>query len=300
MTTNFSRRPPLPQVFGTMSEDFEEEHDNAMIPMVSALLMACHVLRLSKETTFTAACLLHRYFYSTNHQNTKSSSEHDNITQLGHNSEEPQTFNGQLILVSCICLACKTEEEPRRLRDFINISHMLSWEKRDRIERKNKNASGSGSSSHHCVLQWKKDPPALDGTYWAMKERLVAAEQHVLRWLGFDVCVCHPHRAVVALVLSLQEQQQSNLADVQWHRMTNRSSSILNYVAVYSSRSLTVPVLSLAMAALVLAVEESVPSTMTNLILGCLSSLENDDTATKTAKERIARVLRHCEGREKA
>jgi hypothetical protein len=62
------------------------------------------------------------------------------------------------LLAACLFLACKTCEEARRLRDVINALHVVRTGELLRDSRE----------------------------YWSRKERLIAAEQSLLRLLGFD------------------------------------------------------------------------------------------------------------------
>ena len=68
------------------------------------------------------------------------------------------------VAAACIFLASKVCEEPRRVRDCINAVHLA--------------ITGSPLEDSHL--------------YWALKERIVLAEQQVLRSLGYDTAVEQP------------------------------------------------------------------------------------------------------------
>ena len=136
-------------------------------PLLCKLWIACHVLELGQETSFTALVLLHRYYAS-------------------HQPEETQDW--KWIGAACLVLSMKAEEEIRRLRDVINVAHMFDF---------------SLEKSTDLVFDIPSHPPELDEDYWKAKESIVSTEQMVLRVLTFDVQVSHPHRLVVLLAQDL-------------------------------------------------------------------------------------------------
>jgi hypothetical protein len=81
------------------------EHDRKVHSTLCGLLIGCRVLRLSVETQFTAACLLHRYYI--------------------YNPEEDQS---KWVLAACLFLAAKTENQARRLRDVVNCASQISFD----------------------------------------------------------------------------------------------------------------------------------------------------------------------------
>ena len=336
----------------TTTANWDDLHDEQMSPMISAIVVACHILRLSQETTFTAACFLHRYFSAIRLQNMMRSTttattttpwlvnNHNNVIKKhNHHSTDSSTIrlngdggggggreqqhdddeNHQDILVCCIFLACKVEEEPRRLRDFINLSQMLSWDEVGGKVQKEESVKKTSSYStddakldrekpHHSLLYWKKDPPDLDERYWSIKECIVTTEQHVLRWLAFDVCVSHPHRAIVALIQQQQreqrdqrhKQQQQSIDPEQWQEkqvlLANRSFQILNSVAIYSCRALSMPVLSLATAAIELASSTTTTTTTTTapvtpVYSNPIHNTNMDDEKVQIAREHMQKVM---------
>jgi hypothetical protein len=95
----------------------------------------------------------------------------------------------------CVFLATKSQEEPRRLRDVINLAHTLL----DEASLQN----GKGT-----IICLNKEPPLLDEAYWEFKKKIVHTEQIVLRWLGFDLFVPHPHRTVSLMIRHLPTAHQ--------------------------------------------------------------------------------------------
>lgn len=77
--------------------------------------------------------------------------------------------------MSCVCLASKIEEAPRRIRDVINVFH------------------------HIKQVRAQKPISALliDQQYISLKTQVIKAERRVLKELGFCVHVKHPHKLIV-------------------------------------------------------------------------------------------------------
>lgn len=146
--------------------------DRSLRPWLYRLYVAAHILRLSTETRYAALVYLHRYAHT----------------------QQPMN---RWVAAACLLLATKSQEEPRRLRDFINLAEMIL---------------GAEDVNESLLISMEKDPPPLDDAYWERKKKLVETEQTVLRWLGFDVFVPHPHRVVVLLTKHLPLQQRKSLA----------------------------------------------------------------------------------------
>ena len=151
---------PLPSIA-------DDQQHLVLQPLLCKLWLACHVLELGQETSFTALVLLHRYYAL---------------------HEPGETQDWKWIGAACLVLSMKTEEEVRRLRDVINVAHMFDFS----IEK-----------STDLVFDIPSHPPELDEDYWKAKELIVTTEQMVLRVLKFDVLVSHPHRLVVLLAQDL-------------------------------------------------------------------------------------------------
>ena len=135
----------------------------------------------------------------------------------------------KLVVATCLFLASKIGESPRRLRDVINVTHRLTWfrehpaaafaapaAKRPRLCSRTGNTkwlfSASMPSVQFVVGGEQSDESdrteaaatafggrfggalCLDHDYWQLKERVVHTEQHVLRALAFDLAVDHPFR----------------------------------------------------------------------------------------------------------
>jgi hypothetical protein len=229
-------RPPVP--FPLPPGQTYGRHARRLQPHLSVLLVTCRVLRLSLEGTFTGACLLHRYALrmpTTTAAASSSSSDKDDAWRWR--------------VASLVFLACKTEEEHRRLRDLINLVRMMAARTEDGL---------ATTTTTTTTLIWQPDPPALDDAYWKDKERLVQAEQAVLRGLAFDVHVAHPHRLVVLLA----QDCLSEIVGVETSMLQDwvpRAWRLLN-ASVWNVHALQQPTLALAVAALDEAIQMGQPA----------------------------------------
>ncbi|CAM9539146.1 unnamed protein product, partial [Laminaria digitata] len=123
------------------------------------LFRAGYRLRYPQETTGTAVLLFHRFLIQ---------------ERVGKHQR-----SRDVILTTCLFLAGKVTEAPRRLRDVINVLHMLT-----------------------CTGQ--DEPPLLDKAYWTMKERIVEFEQVLLRTINFQVDPPDPYRLLLNYARSLR------------------------------------------------------------------------------------------------
>lgn len=101
--------------------------------------------------------------------------------------------------MSCVCLASKIEEAPRRIRDVINVFHHI---KQVRAQR-------------------PITPIILDTNYIALKTQVIKAERRVLKELGFCVHVKHPHKLIVMYLQVLGYEQNQRLMQMAWNFMND-------------------------------------------------------------------------------
>jgi hypothetical protein len=264
-------------------------YDAWVQPYLSALLVGAHVLRLSVETRFTAAVLLHRYYCSWNSTRTtkatflESSLAVDGVQQqlleqneggggvAGAGSTAAQGDDDwRYVTGCCLFLASKRHEEPRRLRDIVNFARMID------LETTTAAAAATSSLLHQqqpaavappeaatttikTVLLWKSKPPDLGTDYWKAKERMVMVENRVLRFLQFDLAVSFAHRAVAMLMSAAvdEEKEPSNANEPgQKLMLLQRAAFRVLNDALYSVEALQHPVLALAWAAVDVAANE--------------------------------------------
>lgn len=178
-----------------------DEHNAAILPWICALLAASEVLDLSVETQFTASVLLHRY------RSLSGAFRVRGRTLRSDRGEDSVPSPEILAVAACLFVACKAENEPRRVRDVVSCALQL----RVRVPSCEEDGSSSTNLSNTerkvpVHVLWIPDP--LDAgseiprvaRYKETQQRLIDAEQRLLRWLGFDVQVSHPHRMVVLIV----------------------------------------------------------------------------------------------------
>jgi hypothetical protein len=84
--------------------------------------------------------------------------------------------------MGCIFLAAKVEECPRKLSDVLNVFDYLRKER----EEQKKNLKGLRRETYSSISPYSKE-------YQEAKRSISSAEIHILRNLGFDVHVFHPH-----------------------------------------------------------------------------------------------------------
>ncbi|XP_050956575.1 cyclin-L2-like isoform X1 [Labeo rohita] len=157
-----------------LSARTEEQLRNRMCEMIQN---AGILLRLPQVAMATAQILFHRFFYC------KSFVRHC----------------AETVAMACLQLASKIEEEPRRVRDVLNVFHHL------------KHAAGNRRVS----------PLVLDEGYISRKSDVIKAERRLLKELGFCVHVKHPHKVIVMYLQVLECEKNSKLVQMAWNYMND-------------------------------------------------------------------------------
>lgn len=165
------------------------------------------LLRLPQVAMATGQVLFQRFFYS------KSFVRH----------------NMETVAMSCVCLASKIEEAPRRIRDVINVFHHIK----------------------QVRAQKEISPMVLDPYYTNLKMQVIKAERRVLKELGFCVHVKHPHKLIVMYLQVLQYEKHEKLMQLSWNFMNDslRTDVFMRYTpeaiacaCIYlSARKLNIP-----------------------------------------------------------
>lgn len=135
------------------------------------------LLKLPQVAMATGQVLFQRFYYS------KSFVRH----------------NMETTAMSCICLASKIEEAPRRIRDVINVFHHIK----------------------QVRAQKPIAPMILDQSYIALKTQVIKAERRVLKELGFCVHVKHPHKLIVMYLQVLGYEKNQKLMQCAWNYMND-------------------------------------------------------------------------------
>jgi hypothetical protein len=165
------------------------------------MYVASEAMELGSESRFTGQVLFHRYvrqFY-------RSMQQKQHPQQQNRDVVKQLSFHLGTVAAACLFLGCKMEEEPRRIRDVINLSHILKFSLGDTDENGTNTKVVDLAQNNNIVAEpvtiiELPSPPPLDETYWIAKEQMVSTEQHVLRMLQFDTSVCHPHRCVLIVM----------------------------------------------------------------------------------------------------
>ncbi|XP_077088097.1 cyclin-L1 [Siphateles boraxobius] len=134
------------------------------------------LLRLPQVAMATGQVLFQRFFYSKSY--------------IKHSFE--------IVAMSCVNLASKIEESPRRVRDVINVFHHLK--------------QGKGKRS---------TPLVLDQNYINTKNQVIKAERRILKELGFCVHVKHPHKIIVMYLQVLECEKNQMLVQTAWNYMND-------------------------------------------------------------------------------
>ena len=237
--------------------------DVVIRPILLKMHIASHSMELGSESRFTGLVLFHRYV---RHFNKLLLQEQQHHMQ---NDMHQITSHLGKVAAACLFLGCKMEEEPRRIRDVINLSHVLNF---CSSSVENDTTATSTSDKQREALQniptiiESLNPPPLDEQYWKNKEEMVSIEQHVLRMIRYNTTVCHPYRCILIIMETLgfgvgNKDTTSSSSNTKWlltpqqsDNLILRSYRILNEIALDPGGStLQYPVLVLSCAAIVLA-----------------------------------------------
>lgn len=230
--------------------------------------MSSESMKLGSESRFTALILFHRYvrhFYSLlREQQLPGQKQEQDLSRTNENRHHLG-----LVAAACLFLGCKMSEEPRRIRDVINLCNVLGFcECDDSVANKNI------SQKELIKIKESTEPPLLDEKYWKAKEEVVSIEQLVLRMLQFDTIVCNPHRCVLIVMDTLnfstgmdklsdtkrtmegREKNDSLLTAEQSETVISDAWSLLNEASLDpGGTALVHPVMVLACAAIQVAVD---------------------------------------------
>ncbi|KAH7286385.1 hypothetical protein KP509_32G005000 [Ceratopteris richardii] len=122
-----------------------------------------------------------------------------------------------MIATACMFLAGKVEETPKLLQNVLSVSYEIR-------HKKDKVANPPGGTLCRSTLPKE--------VYEDEKERVLLAENLVLRTLDFDLNIIHPYKRLVSAVKKLNITQKS-LTQVAWNFLNDglRTSLCLQYEA---------------------------------------------------------------------
>eukprot|EP01114_Cavostelium_apophysatum_P001126 TRINITY_DN10967_c0_g1_i1.p1 TRINITY_DN10967_c0_g1~~TRINITY_DN10967_c0_g1_i1.p1 ORF type:complete len:212 (-),score=12.21 TRINITY_DN10967_c0_g1_i1:345-980(-) len=149
-------------------------------------------LEYPETTTATAAILFHNFYHKRSFKD----------------------FDKHLIVMSCLYLAAKLEESPKKLRDVISTAYNIQHRK--------------------TIL--------IDNTYWELRDKVVAHEHILLRTIGFDLSVKRPQKYLLNYLKSMKASTE--LTQVSWN-ILNDSLETRVWID-YSPQTVAVAVIYLA------------------------------------------------------
>eukprot|EP00271_Cylindrocystis_brebissonii_P013498 TRINITY_DN3335_c0_g1_i1.p1 TRINITY_DN3335_c0_g1~~TRINITY_DN3335_c0_g1_i1.p1 ORF type:complete len:552 (+),score=145.91 TRINITY_DN3335_c0_g1_i1:85-1656(+) len=113
-------------------------------------------------------------------------------------------FNVKRVAASCVWLAAKLEESPKRIRDVLNVFFRVE-QRRQRAEEAAARGEGEEAMDDDSPLDLL-DP--LSKTHEEMKVDLIRTERHLLKEMGFVCHVEHPHKFLFNYMTHLDVQDQ--------------------------------------------------------------------------------------------
>lgn len=152
-------------VYGLSPEEIRAEH-TARKNTCAYLQDAGMKLKLPQLTIASAVVFFHRFY-------------------VRHKLKE---YDRYMIAATCLFLAAKVEETPKKLKDVIEITHYLRFKK-----------------------EIKQDSPEFAQT----REQILWHELVVLQTIAFDLTLEHPYRYLLQYVRSLKGD--NNLAQCAWN-----------------------------------------------------------------------------------
>ncbi|KAI9034354.1 cyclin-like protein, partial [Hyaloraphidium curvatum] len=140
------------------------------------------------------------------------------------------------IAMGALFLAAKVEETPRRIRDIVLVfDHVI------------KRARG----------QSLEPVEMFDAAFFELRNGLVDGEMHLLRGLGFNVQVQHPHGIMVNYLQSLGLSSNRELCQKAWNCLNDQRAHLLTRRArLRTPISVAYPVHTVACAAIWLAARQ--------------------------------------------
>jgi len=195
---------PTPSAKDGMSQATEDSLRNLGCNLIQT---AGKLLRLPQVAMATGCVLFQRFFYCKSFVN----------------------YSMEVVAMGCVCLASKIEEDPRKVRDVINVFRHIKQ-----------------------VRQGKPiKPMILDQEYIKLKEKVTKEEKRVLKELGFCVHVKHPHKLVVMYMQMLGFDTDKRFVQMSWNFMNDslRTDCFVRYqpetiacACIYlSARKLCIP-----------------------------------------------------------
>ncbi|XP_013411114.1 cyclin-L1 [Lingula anatina] len=162
----------------SMSDGLDHEAETDLRILGCELIQTAGILlKLPQVAMATGQLLFQRFYYS------KSFIKHSMETTA----------------MACMHLASKIEEDPRRIRDVVNVFHHIKQVRNGKIIK----------------------PLIIDEGYVSIKNQVIKAERRVLKELGFCVHVKHPHKIIVMYLRVLKSERHQRLVQTAWNYMND-------------------------------------------------------------------------------
>ena len=151
------------------------------------------LLRVNQAVACTGQTLLHRFYAK----------------------RSLKKFDIERVAATSCFLACKLEEQPRKLRDVINVFH------RQNVRRKKAGASVERSVKEGTPLNASSETDyeplqPQSEAYELLKQDLIRTERHCLREFGFCIQVEHPHKFVLNYLRMFEHGSDKRLVQSAW------------------------------------------------------------------------------------
>jgi hypothetical protein len=283
---NMDLRAPLPPEYCNHDDQLQHSSLESLIQyLLCRLYLASQVMELGSESRFASIIIFRRYcccfnkiLYQSWQKQQIDQKDKNSTHDLIPTNQELRQIKRHLgrIAAACLFLGCKAEEEPRRIRDVINLSSILDFEDiggDGSPQSKDNNGDlidtslEQSATKEPLVITESQHPPPLDDKYWSDKENMVSTEQQLLRMLQFDTLVSNPYRCVLVIMETLNfcqgttrdhnnRNHNSLLSPRASEALIFRAWTLLNEIsidAVYGAIILRVPVVTLACAVISVA-----------------------------------------------
>ncbi|KAI8929718.1 cyclin-like protein [Entophlyctis helioformis] len=114
-------------------------------------------------------------------------------------------IDAHMLAATCLHIACKHTETPRKLRDILNAAHLCL--PRPVFGGNDSNDKDSHKDSHKDSRHAAATLALSDDRFWSLKTSLVRAEHVVLRALGYDVAVRLPYAHLARVLRAMAGAQ---------------------------------------------------------------------------------------------
>ena len=176
-TSTSSTQPPLPlqHIYNSSNNSSHQNIINSVpffTHLLSKLYVASHTLQLGTETRYAYFTLFHRCLSHYIHANINVNANANVNVYVNVNKYIPTTVQKEEIgnlAAASIFLACKLCNQQRRIRDVINVKHVLQFDQ----DTSTGTCTGTGiDTEERSKSAFRFQPPPLDDEYLKEKEEI--------------------------------------------------------------------------------------------------------------------------------